>query len=298
MNNALITMLDVNNQVFNNIADSARQVTRGSQQIADSSQSLAQGSTQQAESIDRLSASISDIAQKTRANADRAGQAAKLADSIQAIAEKGNSQMDSMMQAVREISEASRSISKVIETIDDIAFQTNILALNAAVESARAGAHGKGFAVVAEEVRNLAMKSAEAAKDTESLIAASMTKAETGVSMASATAASLSDIVAGIKRNSELVVQIAQSSEEQSLEITQINTGIDQVAAVVQQNSATAEENAAASEEMSSLSNVLQGMIAKFKLKEDEYSDMTASQPREAQRRGATGFSMANGAKY
>ena len=175
--------------------------------------------------------------------------------------------MDEMTTAVREINQASQSISKVIKVIDDIAFQTNILALNAAVEAARAGQHGKGFAVVAEEVRNLAAKSAEAAKDTGGLIANSMEKAELGARIANDTAASLTEIVTGISESNQLISDIASASEQQADGISVINSSIDQVAQVVQQNSATAQESAAASQQMSGQSDMLQQLISQFKLK-------------------------------
>ncbi|MCL1808077.1 MAG: methyl-accepting chemotaxis protein [Oscillospiraceae bacterium] len=264
---SLTRMVENLNSMFGDINASTAQVASGSKQIADGAQSLAQGSTEQASSIEQLSASITEIAQKTKDNAGMAGRAAVLANTIKHNAEKGSRQMDEMTAAVRDINQASQSIGKVIKTIDDIAFQTNILALNAAVEAARAGQHGKGFAVVAEEVRNLASKSADAAKETSAMIENSMEKAELGSRIAEETAASLTEIVQGINESSQIVSEIAQSSDEQSAGIAQINTGIDQVANVVQQNSATAEESAAASEEMSGQSAMLEELVAQFKLK-------------------------------
>ncbi|MCL2003379.1 MAG: methyl-accepting chemotaxis protein [Oscillospiraceae bacterium] len=265
---SLQKMLANLNNMFGEINNSTTQVSTGSKQIADGAQSLAQGSTQQAAAVEQLSASITEIAAKTKENADKATQAANLASTIKVSAEKGSGQMDEMMSAVRDINAASQSISKVIKAIDDIAFQTNILALNAAVEAARAGQHGKGFAVVAEEVRNLASKSSDAAKETGVLIQNSVEKAELGARIADETAASLAEIVSGINQSSVIVTEIATSSEEQAAGIRQINTGIDQVAQVVQQNSATAEESAAASEEMSGQANMLEDLIAQFKLKD------------------------------
>ncbi len=247
-----------------NIEQVSRSFITGSSQIADGAQSLAQGSSQQAASVEQLSSSIAEIADKTKENAEMAGKAAALANTIKQNAEKGSAQMDDLTGAVREINTASQNISKVIKTIEDIAFQTNILALNASVEAARAGQHGKGFAVVAEEVRNLATKSSDAAKDTGALIANSVEKAELGARIADETSASLTEIVAGINESSLIVTEIAKSSEEQSLGIAQINKGIDQVAQVVQQNSATAEQSAAASEEMSSQANTLEELLLQY----------------------------------
>ena len=264
--NSMKGMVSRLNNMFSEINIATGQVSNGAKQIADGAQSLAQGSTEQAASVQELSSSISEIAQKTRTNAETAMQTAELANTIMGNAEKGSRQMDEMITAVNDISNASLSIGKIIKTIDDIAFQTNILALNAAVEAARAGQHGKGFAVVAEEVRNLASKSAEAAKDTGDMIQNSIDKAELGSRIAGETAASLKDIVSGITESSRLVEDIAKSSEEQSVRIGQVNIGIDQVAQVVQQNSATAEESAAASEEMSSQSSTLQQLISQFRL--------------------------------
>ncbi len=260
------------NNMFGNINVSSTQVSTGAKQVADGSQGLAQGATEQAASVEQLSSSITEIAERTKHNAELAGKAANLANTIRVNAEKGTLQMDEMMSAVKQIHEASQAIGKVMKTIDDIAFQTNILALNAAVEAARAGQHGKGFAVVAEEVRNLAGKSAVAAKDTESLIANSIEKAQLGVRIAGETSASLTDIVSGVNESSQLVTDIAKESEAQSVGIAQINLGIDQVAQVVQQNSATAEESAAASQEMSSQSAMLRELIARFKIKDSNES--------------------------
>ena len=264
---SLDKMIDSLNSLFMEINDSTIQVSTGSKQVADGAQDLAQRSTEQAASIDQLSGSIAVIAERTKANEEMAARAAELAGTIMTSAEKGSQQMDEMTAAVREINDASHSISKVMKTIDDIAFQTNILALNAAVEAARAGQHGKGFAVVAEEVRNLASKSAEAAKETGAIIENSIEKAELGSRIAGETAASLAKIVSGISESNQLITEIARSSGEQSEGIMQINTGIDQVAQVVQHNSATAEESAAASEQMSGQSDILEGLLSRFRLK-------------------------------
>jgi len=283
---SLHKMEDSLNNMFEEINASSIQVSTGSKQVAEGAQALAQGATQQAASIEQLSSSIAEIAERTKSNAAIAEKTSKLSDTIKGSAEKGSRQMDDMIAAVNEINEASKSIGKIIKTIDDIAFQTNILALNAAVEAARAGQHGKGFAVVAEEVRNLASKSAEAAKDTGNMIQNSMDKAELGAKIAGETAASLSEIVTEINESSKYVTEIARASEEQSLGISQINVGIDQVAQVVQQNSATAEQSAAVSEEMSGQSDMLRQLIAQFKLKEgdDTYRSLPSART-SAQRR-------------
>jgi methyl-accepting chemotaxis protein len=264
---AVIKMLDSLNSMFGEVQNASDQVSLGANQISDASQSLAEGSTEQAATVEELSASIADVAEKTKLNADRAVNAANLSETIKTNAQKGSQQMTEMTQAVSEINQASQDISKVIKVIDDIAFQTNILALNAAVEAARAGEAGKGFAVVADEVRNLASKSAAAAKETGTLIENSMKKAELGSAIAADTANSLSEIVDGINKSSDVISEIAHSSEEQSMAISQINDGIVQVSEVVQKNSAVAEESAASAEELNAQSSVLQGHISQFKLK-------------------------------
>ncbi|MCL1904242.1 MAG: methyl-accepting chemotaxis protein [Oscillospiraceae bacterium] len=267
LSNSLNEMVDSLNNLFGEINISTEQVSCGSSQVAEGAQSLAQGSTEQASVVDELSSEIAEIAKNTKDNAELAKQAAELGGTIKANAEKGSHQMDEMMKAVDEINQASHSISKVIKVIDDIAFQTNILALNAAVEAARAGQHGKGFAVVAEEVRNLAGKSAEAAKETGELISNSTEKAELGAKIANETSASLTEIVEGINESSRIVNSIAESSDDQSKGIEQINISIEHVSTVVQRNSATAEQSAAASEEMNGQSVMLEDLVAKFKLR-------------------------------
>ncbi|MDR2599618.1 MAG: methyl-accepting chemotaxis protein, partial [Oscillospiraceae bacterium] len=230
VNNAIGRVIDITNDMLSQINAVASQVSDGANQLAQSAQMLAQGSTEQSASIEELSASIHEIADKTTHNTEMAENAATLASTIMQNAEKGSRQMEEMTAAVNEINEASQSISKVIKVIDDIAFQTNILALNASVEAARAGQHGKGFAVVAEEVRNLAAKSAEAAKETGNMIQNSREKTELGARIAGETASSLAEIVEGINKSTKLVSDIAKSSEDQLLDVKSINDGIDQVA--------------------------------------------------------------------
>ncbi|AGF57371.1 methyl-accepting chemotaxis protein [Clostridium saccharoperbutylacetonicum] len=265
--NAVNTTTDSLNSVLGEINGAAEQVFSGASQISDGSQALARGATEQASSLEELTASITEIAAQTKENSGNANTAKELALKVKENANDGNEHMSEMLKSMGEINESSANISKIIKVIDEIAFQTNILALNAAVEAARAGQHGKGFAVVAEEVRNLAARSANAAKETTTLIEGSIKKAERGTEIANNTAKALYEIVDGVSKAATLVSEIAASSEEQATGITQINVGIEQVSQVVQTNSATAEESAAASEELSSQSELLKNMVSSFKLK-------------------------------
>jgi methyl-accepting chemotaxis protein len=268
MGNAMKRMTDSLNNMFAEINEAATQVSAGSGQIADGAQSLAQGASEQAASVEQLSAAVSEVFVSVKEAADSARNAVAMQSGIKAKAERGSERMNAMTEAVRAINDASQSIGKVIKTIDDIAFQTNILALNAAVEAARAGAAGRGFAVVAEEVRNLAAKSAEAAQDTEALIGNSIDKATLGVKIANETNESFTEIVDGIIASGRISGEIAESADRQYAAIGEINVGIDRVSHVVGQNSATAEESAAASEELSGQAAMLGEFMARFKLRE------------------------------
>ena len=235
---SLNTIIKKLNALLGDINNAAEQVNAGANQISDTSQSLAQGSTEQASSIEELTASIAEIADQTKHNAVNANRARELATDVMENADKGNHQMTKMQHSMVDINKSSDDISKIIKVIDDIAFQTNILALNAAVEAARAGQHGRGFAVVAEEVRTLAARSADAAKETTGLIEGSINKVQEGTKIADETAEALAEIVTGIGQVTGLIGNIATASNEQATGIAQINMGVEQVAQVVSQNSA------------------------------------------------------------
>ena len=256
------------NEMLGQVQQASKEIAEGSRQIADSSQSLAQGATEQASPLEEISASIAEMSHQTDQNAGNAGLANKLATVARENAQLGDQQMREMTGAMSAIDDSSQSISKIIKVIDEIAFQTNLLALNAAVEAARAGTHGKGFAVVANEVRNLAARSAQAAKETTEMIGDSIKKVRHGIDIADKTAEALTEIVSSIGKVTDLVSEIAAASKEQAAGISQINTGLTQIEQVTQQNSSNSEQSAAAAEELSGQSIQLREQLSKFKLKE------------------------------
>lgn len=256
-------------RVHESIADihnAADQVAAGAKNVSDASLALSQGATEQAASVEQLSASISEIASQTASNAMNADKANELTEGARSQAEVGNQDMQEMLNAMEDINVSSANISKIIKVIDEIAFQTNILALNAAVEAARAGQHGKGFAVVAEEVRNLAARSAKAAKETTDMIEGSIEKVGIGRDIANKTADALNAIVTNVAEVADIVGSIAKASNEQKLALEQINQGVQQVSQVVQSNSATSEEAASASQELTAQADRMRETASKFKL--------------------------------
>jgi methyl-accepting chemotaxis protein len=249
------------------INESATQVATGSNEVSSAAQSLSSGSQEMAASLEEITASMQEISSQTKANAENASQARDLAQASSKIAVEGQTVMHELIGAMERITENSNEIQRVIKVVGDIAFQTNLLALNAAVEAARAGQHGKGFAVVAEEVRNLASRSARAARETAELIAKSSQEIQRGDGIAAHTAGVFDTIVEQIRQTTDLVGGIAVASNEQAQGVGQVSIGLHQIDGVTQTNTASAEESASAANEMSSMAKNLQALVRKFKLR-------------------------------
>ena len=282
------TLVDKMSDSLSQVQTAVNEVSSGTSQIADASQTLSQGATETAASLEQISASATEIGSQAKHNAETAAQANQLATMAKEAAETGSKRMQGLNSSMAAITESSGQIAKIIKTIDDIAFQTNILALNAAVEAARAGRHGKGFAVVAEEVRSLAARSAKAARETADLIEGSKSRVDEGNRMAKETAEALSEIVGGIVKVGDLVGEMAAASNEQAQGIAQISQGLGQIDQVTQQNTATTEETAAAAEQLSSQADELRALIAQFKLKQAASPSPVPTPPSSAS--GADGW--------
>jgi len=261
--NTLMVNLD---GAMTQVSEAVSQVSSASTEISGGAQSLAEGANEQASSLEQVSSSLEEMSSMTKQNADNSTQAKYLVGESGESINEANEAMERMAEAIREIKASSDNTAKIIKTIDEIAFQTNLLALNAAVEAARAGEAGKGFAVVAEEVRNLAMRSAEAAKNTTDMIEASVKNADMGVRITEDVARALQKTVSSSSKVSDLIAEIAAASNEQAQGIEQINMAVAQMNQVTQQNAANSEESASAAEELSSQATELSNMVAEFKL--------------------------------
>ena len=281
---ALGAVLESIRKINSNLSDtlaqidmSAEQVSSGSEQVSTGAQALAQGATEQASAVEELSATITEISNNAKKNAESTELAMRHSLEAGGLVNESSKYMEEMVEAMGNISQSSQEIGRIISTIENIAFQTNILALNAAVEAARAGSAGKGFAVVADEVRNLATKSDQAAKATKELIDRSIESVQSGDEIVKKVSDALSRTVdaAGLAVNS--LKEITKAVETEAESIAQVTEGIDQISSVVQTNSATSEESAAASEELSSQASLMKELMAKFKLRSDKGYGTTSS---------------------
>jgi len=267
--NQAVTNLD---QGLQQVFVGAEEVASASAQISSGSQSMAQGANEQASALEEVSSSLQEMASMTRQNVATAKEAKNLTEGTRIAASNGVESMNRLSSAIGLIKSSSDDTAKIVKTIDEIAFQTNLLALNAAVEAARAGDAGKGFAVVAEEVRNLAMRSAEAAKNTAILIEGAVKNADNGVSLNEDVLKNLQEINGQIDKVGEMMAEIVAASEQQSQGIDQINTAIEQMNHVTQQNAANSEESASAAEELSSQAEAMRNMVASYKLTTEQGS--------------------------
>lgn len=263
---SLKAMVEQVNNALGQVRDSVEDVSSGAGEISAASQSMSEGATESAASLEEINSSTIEIGDQARKNAMTASETSKLASKAKAVADLGGERMKALNESMHAITSSSEQIARIIKTIEDIAFQTNILALNAAVEAARAGMHGKGFAVVAEEVRGLAARSAKAAKETAELIEGSAARIAAGNEIAGQTSIALHEIVESVSNMATLAGEMAVASNEQAQAIIQIGQGLGQIDQVTQQNTAVAEETAAASQQLSSQAEGLRQLVRKFKL--------------------------------
>ena len=266
MKDSINTMADSLHAAITQVTGTTDQLSAASEQIAASSQTVSQGTTEQASALEETSSTLEEIAAMTRQNADNTQQAKALAMATKTAADSGNLAMAQMVESMGKIRAAAEGTAEIIRDINEIAFQTNLLALNAAVEAARAGDAGRGFAVVAEEVRNLALRSKDAAKKTEELIKQSVKLAEEGGAISHAVNGNLAGIVTSVGKVTDIVGEIAVASQEQARGVDQVNKAIQQMGQVVQQSAANSEETSSSAAELSSQAQDLAALVGSFQL--------------------------------
>jgi methyl-accepting chemotaxis protein len=268
---ALNVMHEHLKRIHSQLRITGHHIHEGANQMADASQTLSSGASMQAASQEKITETVSNMAEHTKHNAENSTLANEFTEEAHSFAKEGNQQMQDLIEAMGDINASGQNISKIIKVIDEIAFQTNLLALNAAVEAARAGKHGRGFAVVAEEVRSLAARSAKAARETATLIENSVDKAKNGVKIADTTAEALQKIVHSVGKITELIGEIAIDSKDQAERIYQINQELSQIDQITQSNTANAEETAATAEQLASQTTYLEELLRSFKVDEENY---------------------------